>query len=171
VREPRGHENLRGITDAPTIAPMRFPPLLPALLAVAIGLLPTFTAAEPAPIEGRWITFDDTNQKRAVIEIVREGRLATGRIVELFLKPGEDPDPVCENCPGAFRGRRIRGLVILAVEAEENGMSYRGTVLDPEEGSNYRCVVTLLPDGKRLRLRGFVALEIFGRSEVWVRPD
>jgi uncharacterized protein (DUF2147 family) len=125
-----------------------------------------------ANVEGKWVAFDgDTHQKRAVIEVVREGRLAIGRIVELFLNPGEDPDPVCENCPGADRGRRSRGLAILAVGAEDNGSLFRGSVFDPERGRNYDCVVTLLPGGRRLRMRGFVGLEIFGRDEIWIRPD
>jgi uncharacterized protein (DUF2147 family) len=151
---------------------MRFSPVLPTIIVAALGLIPPFAVAEPALIEGRWVTFDvDTKQKRAVIEIVGEGRQATGRIVELFLKPGEDADPVCENCLNADHGRRIRGLAILTLEAEENGTSYRGTVLDPEDGSTYRCVATLLPDGKHLQLRGFVGIEIFGRNETWVRSD
>jgi uncharacterized protein (DUF2147 family) len=151
---------------------MRLARVVAALLAVGIGVFQTLAAAEPARIEGRWIAFDgDTNRKRAVIEIVRADRRATGRIVELLLKPGEDPDPVCESCPGPDHGRRIRGLAILAVETDDDGVSYRGTVLDPEEGTTYRCVVTILSGGMRLRLRGFVGLEIFGRDETWVRAD
>jgi uncharacterized protein (DUF2147 family) len=151
---------------------MRFSHILPALLAAAICAVPMFAAAELAPIEGRWVTFDsDTKEKRAVVEIVREGRRATGRIVKLFLRPGEDPDPVCDNCQGADRDQRIRGLTVLAVESDGDGASYRGTVLDPEEGRSYRCVVRLLPGGKQLQLRGFVGLEIFGRNEIWIRAD
>jgi uncharacterized protein (DUF2147 family) len=142
------------------------------LLALGIGISPAFAVGDLAPIEGRWVTFDeDTNAKRAVVEITRLERRATGRIVELFSKPGEDPNPVCENCPGSARGRRIRGLEILEVEAADSGPTYRGTVLDPEEGRRYRCVVTILPDGRHLRLRGFIGLEIFGRDDVWARAD
>ncbi len=131
-----------------------------------------FAVAELAPIEGRWVTFDnDTKQKRAVVEIVREGRRATGRIVDLFLRPGEDPDPVCDKCRGATHDQHVRGLAILAVEADGDGSSYRGTVLDPEEGLRYRCVLVLLPGGKQLKLRGFAGLEIFGRDEIWTRAD
>jgi len=151
---------------------MRSARILAALLAVAVDAFPALAAAETASIEGRWVTFDgDTSQKRAVIEIVRVDRRATGWIVELFLKPGEDPDPVCENCSGEARGRRIRGLTILAVDADDSGASYRGTVLDPEQGRSYRCVVTVLPGGMRLRLRGFIGLEIFGRDEIWARAN
>ena len=151
---------------------MRFSHVPRALLAAAICAVPMFAMAEPAPIEGRWVTFDnDTKQKRAVIEIVRDGRRATGRIVELFLSPGEDPDPVCDSCQGADHDQRIRGLAVLAVESDGDGPSYRGTVLDPEEGRNYRCVLVLLPGGQQLQLRGFVGLEIFGRNEIWIRAD
>jgi uncharacterized protein (DUF2147 family) len=147
-------------------------PILAALLLAALNAPAPAGAADPAPIEGRWITFDDeTKQQRSVVEIAREGRQAAGRIVELFLKPGEDRDPVCENCPGADRGRRIRGLSILALKAEGDGTSWRGTVLDPEEGRLYQCVATLLPGGRRLQLRGFVGFELFGRNETWIRAD
>jgi uncharacterized protein (DUF2147 family) len=151
---------------------MRVPPSLHLLPAIALCILTPLAAGEPLPIDGRWVTFDDeTKQKRSVVEIVSDGRRATGRIVELFGKPGEDPDPVCENCPGADRGRRIRGLAILSIEADAQGGSYRGTVLDPEEGRVYRCVATLLPGGKGLQLRGYAGIEFFGRNETWIRSD
>ena len=57
------------------------------------------------------------------------------------------------------------------VEAADNGTSYRGTVLDPEEGRVYSCVLTILPGGKQLRLRGFVGIEVFGREEIWIRSN
>ena len=127
-------------------------------------------AADAAGLEGRWITFDgDTKAKRSVVEITRQGSGYSGRIVELFLQPGEPPDPVCDECPGEDRGRKMRGLAILALEREPDGPAFRGTVLDPEEGRVYRCVVTLESMGRRLALRGYVVLPIFGRSETWER--
>jgi len=42
------------------------------------------------------------------------------------------------------------------VETEDGEISYRGTVLDPEECLNYRCMVTVQPGGTRLLLRGFI---------------
>ena len=142
------------------------------LVGVALSLFSARAVAEPASIEGQWVTFDkETNQKRSIVEIVLQGRRATGRVIQLFLKPGEDPDPVCADCPGTARDRPIRGLYILAVEAADSGTTYRGTVLDPEDGRVYSCVLTILPDGKHLRVRGFVGLEIFGREETWVRSN
>ncbi|HXX86000.1 MAG TPA: DUF2147 domain-containing protein [Casimicrobiaceae bacterium] len=142
-------------------------------ILAAIGAFHLATAAaDPATIAGRWITFDsDSGQGRAVVEIVREGPRATGRITELFLRQGEDPAPNCERCTGADQGRPIVGLTILVLEAEADGRGFHGTVLDPEEGRTYRCKVTLTPDGRELRLRGFAGFEIFGRTETWLRAD
>jgi uncharacterized protein (DUF2147 family) len=129
-------------------------------------------AAAEGSLAGRWITYDAAGkQKRSVIEIVVTGSDAKGRITELYLQPGEDADPVCHDCPGDARNRKIRGLEILALRADPSGGSWHGTVLDPEEGRVYKCVAKLAPDGKRLELRGYVGFEIFGRSEVWSRGD
>lgn len=126
-------------------------------------------AADP-PLAGRWVTFDsDTGKKQSVVEIAVKGDEARGRIVELFLQPGEDPDPVCRDCPGEAKGKKIRGLEILSLRSEEGGARWRGTVLDPDEGRVYKGVVRISPDGKRLELRGYIGFEIFGRSETWAR--
>ena len=146
---------------------MRASALAAIFLSAALGL-----AAGPAHIEGRWITFDEeTKSRRAIVQIVRQEGKLTGRIVEYFPRADEYPDPVCDLCAGADRGRKIRGLQILALEAEAggNGQRFRGTVLDPEEGKVYRCVATLLANGRRLSLRGYVGLEFLGRSETWER--
>jgi uncharacterized protein (DUF2147 family) len=140
------------------------------VVLLAMHAAPSAWAADSARIEGRWLTFDDqTKARRSLIEVVRDHGKVTGRIVELYPKPGEDPDPVCENCPGKFLGRKIRGLDILQLEADDGGARFRGSVLDPEEGAIYECRVTLSEDGKRLVLRGFVGLPILGRTETWIR--
>ena len=142
---------------------------------VAAFALVHAVAAPGAPangIEGRWVTFDDaTRAPRSIVEIVRDGGRVTGRIVEIYSKPGEDPDPICEACAGADRGRKIRGLAILKMEADADGLHFNGTVLDPENGKVYQGVVTLESDGKRLVLRGYVLLPIFGRTETWSRSE
>jgi uncharacterized protein (DUF2147 family) len=130
------------------------------------------SAADSTTIEGRWRIADDkTGGTRAVVEIRRDGAGALGRIVEFYPRPGEDGDPVCEDCPGEDRGRRIRGLVILRLEGRDDRGRWKGFVLDPEEGRRYHCVVTLADAGSRLDLHGYVGLPIFGRSERWSRTQ
>ena len=145
-----------------------------ALLLAALALSPFASALGQAGehIEGRWLTFDgDTKARRALVDIRRQGPWFKGTIVELYLRPGEDPDPVCEECPGAARGKKIRGLEILSLEAGRDASEFQGRVLDPEEGRVYRCTAVLEPGGKRLALRGYVVLPLFGRSEIWIRAQ
>jgi uncharacterized protein (DUF2147 family) len=139
--------------------------LLAALLAASLPAL----AADPS-IEGRWNTFEgNPPKKRSVIEIARSGDKVTGRITELFLQPGEAAEPNCENCPGADKGRQIRGLAIVHLTATREPGRFEGTVLDPVAGKVYRCVATLEDGGRRLSVRGYVGIPLFGRSETWVR--
>jgi uncharacterized protein (DUF2147 family) len=139
------------------------------LFALAFALTAA-RGASPTGIEGRWLTFDAaTHERRSVVEIRRDGARVAGRVAELFLRKDEDPDPACDRCEGPERGRRIRGLEILALEAATDGAGFRGTVLDPEEGRTYRCTVTIEDEGRTLRLRGYVGLPIFGRTETWSR--
>ena len=146
-------------------------PIGAALLAVFALVHVAAAPCAPAPgISGRWLTFDDATQApRSIVEIERDGRRVTGRIVEIYSKPGEDPDPICDRCAGTDRGRKIRGLAILNMEGDADGRNFSGTVLDPESGKVYQGVVTLESDGKRLVLRGYVLLPLFGRSETWSR--
>ena len=143
-----------------------------AALFAALALFHA-VAAPCAPlrgIDGRWLTFDDaTHARRSIIEIERDGQHVTGRIVEIYPKPGEDPDPVCDRCTGVNRGRKILGLAILDMETEADGVRFNGTVLDPENGKVYQGVVTLESDGRRLVLRGYVGIPLFGRTEIWSR--
>jgi len=44
-----------------------------------------------------------------------------------------------------------------------------GRLYDPKSGKTYRGAMTA--DGDRLRLRGYIGIKAFGRSETWTRAD
>jgi uncharacterized protein (DUF2147 family) len=128
--------------------------------------------ANAADIDGRWLTFDaDTGEKRSIVEITRTNDSFRGRIVELFVQPGEPLDPDCDACSGDQHGKKIRGMDILLLSPATTGTGYAGSVLDPEEGRLYKCSVTLDAAGKKLLLRGYVGIPLFGRSAVWQRIE
>jgi len=123
-------------------------------------------------ITGRWLTYDsDSGDRRSIVEITRTNDQIKGHIVELFLNSGEPPEPVCELCSGARRGQRIRGMEILVLKPAANGTGYTGEILDPEEGRSYRCAAVVDAAGKRLSIRGYVGIPLFGRNVIWERVE
>jgi uncharacterized protein (DUF2147 family) len=44
-----------------------------------------------------------------------------------------------------------------------------GEILDPESGKTYRARMKLIDGGRRLVIRGYIGLPLFGRSQTWVR--
>lgn len=42
-----------------------------------------------------------------------------------------------------------------------------GSIYDPNDGKTYSCKLEL--DGETLRIRGYVGIPLFGRTEVWTR--
>jgi len=125
-----------------------------------------------AGIEGRWAVFDsDTAQRLSTVEITLDDKRFVGKIVELFLAADLPQDPVCTLCKGAERDRKIRGMQMLWVQPTSDGAQYAGTALDPGEGQIYQCIVTVDSMGKRLSIRGYVGIPLFGRTEDWLRVD
>ncbi len=44
-----------------------------------------------------------------------------------------------------------------------------GEILDPENGTTYRCKIRLEEGGHKLVVRGYVGVALFGRSQSWER--
>ena len=46
-----------------------------------------------------------------------------------------------------------------------------GEILDPDTGGIYRSSMTLSPDGRRLTVRGYIVIPLFGRTQEWGRAE
>jgi len=79
-------------------------------------------------------------------------------------KPKTDknnPDP-------ALRSRPDLGLELLKDFTFDGDNVYSGgTVYDPKNGKTYSCKMTL--EGNTLKIRGYIGISLFGRSEIWTR--
>jgi uncharacterized protein (DUF2147 family) len=135
------------------------------LLTLALISGPLF--ANPLTVQGRWLTQDRDGWIRiALIGDSLEGTIAGAPPGS----PGErefddrNPEP-------ALRGRKLLGLVIMrGLEYEGDGHWSNGTIYDPNSGKTYRCSLTQLDDNT-LRIRGYLGISLFGRSETWTRDD
>lgn len=134
------------------------------LLLAAVLLLTTTAIGQT--ITGEWETYDDvTNENKALIEIYQTGDRYFAKIVKSYIS---DNTALCENCPGAKKGTPIAGLVIIE-DLKKDGDEYNdGEILDPENGKTYNCYVEL-EGAHKLKVRGYIGLALFGRTQYWRR--
>ena len=62
-------------------------------------------------------------------------------------------------------------MTILWGLAKQSADYQGGEILDPENGKIYRAKMTLLDGGKKLEVRGFIGVSLFGRSQIWLREE
>ncbi len=140
-----------------------------AVVALSSAIPHSATAADASPA-GSWRTVDDeTGKVRSIVRIWEENGTFHGKIEKLFPDPGEPADPVCERCEGIRKGRQIVGMTILWDLSRKGNEWSGGFILDPENGTVYRCSFALAEGGKKLKVRGYVGLPLFGRTQTWVR--
>ena len=119
-------------------------------LTVAATLLLLIGAGETLGGEptaaGLWQSLDeDSHQPNAWFLIRDTGGLYEGTIVRMFMKPGEDPNVVCDKCKDDRRGKPWQGLNIIR-GMKRNGAEYtNGTILDPRDGDLYSAMMHIDP--------------------------
>jgi uncharacterized protein (DUF2147 family) len=149
--------------QGPLIAVLGFGLLLLKGAALAGVAETTPTAA------GVWQQVGDDGKVGALVTISEEQGVYVGRLSQLFPEPGDDPNPICTECPGDRHNQPILGLVFIE-GMKQSGLDYEdGTILDPESGKIYHASMHLSPDGTKLTVRGYIGLSIFGRSQIWNR--
>ena len=139
------------------------------LFALAIGLaaVPMFASAQ-SPV-GKWKTIDDeTGKAKSIVEITQASNgTLQGRVIEI-LSSDRGPNPTCDKCSGANKGKPVKGMVILwGLKPDGNGKWAGGTVLDPAKGKTYKSKLELKSGGDKLGMSGCIAF--ICREQTWVR--
>ena len=130
-----------------------------------------------APIRspvGLWQAVDDdTKQPTGWFLISEHNGVYDGIIAKMFLKPGEDPNVVCDQCKDDRHDHPWLGLEIIRGMKQEGDDKYGGgTILDPRDGKIYKATMKVTPDGQTLIVRGYLGFELLGRNQYWTRlPD
>lgn len=151
-----------------------------ALLRLIAGILALSVTAWAQPAQepsavGLWEQIDEkTGRTESWFRISEKNGVYFGGIVKMFPKPGEEPPEkwLCTKCEGAERNAPVLGLALIK-GMHRKGLSYEGgTITDPRDGAVYRALMELSPDGKELKVRGYIGISLFGRTQVWRRlPD
>jgi uncharacterized protein (DUF2147 family) len=133
---------------------------------LSIALLSTTGWADRNDVEGRWLT----QEKDGWIAIKLDGESLVGSIAG---SPNGDEEREFDdrNPDPALRNRPLQGLAIMTgFEYDGDGRWSGGKVYDPNSGKTYKCTLTQI-DANTLKIRGYIGVSLFGRSETWTRDD
>lgn len=140
------------------------------LFAVLCAAAPV-QAQNTSPV-GLWKSIDEVSGKpTALIRLTETNGELQGKIEKLFRAPDEDQNPKCVLCTDARKDQPIVGMTIVA-GLHRKGDSYTGgDILDPKNGKVYKSQMTLRDAGRKLEIRGYVGVPMFGRSQIWLRQE
>ncbi len=139
--------------------------------AALLGLATASFAAQLSPV-GYWQQISDkTGKLHSIVKIWQAKDQLKGKVMRGFSMDGKPPAVYCTECSGARKNKKIVGMTIIW------GMKYNpssgrwegGRILDPKSGSIYKANMTLMDGGKQLKVRGYIGISLFGRSQVWYR--
>jgi uncharacterized protein (DUF2147 family) len=129
---------------------------------LAATFLPATTfAAPPNGVRGDWKT--DTG---SIVRIEPCGSAVCLTVVKLSPTSPETTDQ--QNPNARLRNRPLCDLVV-GDNFEEPDPSHltEGKLYDPQSGHTYKGTITAA--GDTLRLRGYIGISVFGRTETWHR--
>lgn len=101
-------------------------------------------------------------KKDAKIEMYRSGDRYFGRTIW-----AANPKKDTENPDRKLRSRSLLGLDLLTNFSYNDGTYTDGQVYDPENGKTYSCKISF--SGQHLKVRGYVGISLFGRTEIFER--
>jgi uncharacterized protein (DUF2147 family) len=142
--------------------------LLIRLICLSSILVSTLAWAEKTDVEGRWLTQAADGWIR--IQIV--GDSLKGSIAGSPDPKQRDEREFDDRNPDPnLRTRRLDGLTIMTgFQYAGGGRWTGGRVYDPNSGKTYKCTFTQI-NANTVKIRGFIGISLFGRSETWTRDD
>ncbi len=145
------------------------------LIKSGIAILSLFAAqmavAQSSPA-GLWKTIDDkTGKVKSLVRISESGGEFQGKIEKLFREADQDQNPKCDKCEGSNKDQPLIGLTILFNIKKEGDEFGGGKILDPANGKLYSSKLKLVESNKKLEVRGYIGMPMFGRTQTWVREE
>jgi uncharacterized protein (DUF2147 family) len=141
-----------------------------AVISTAL-LVPHAWADSNSPV-GLWKTIDDESGKpKSLVRITESNGEYKGKVEKLFRAPDQEQNPKCTKCEGTNKDQPIIGMTILTGMRKEDDEYTGGHILDPNNGKVYKSKISLIDDGKKLKLRGYIGVPMLGRTQVWLREE
>lgn len=138
------------------------------LLSIAFMTL-LFFSGNAQSIFGKWKTIDDeTGLEKSIVEIYQVNGKAYAKVLQVLEKGKEDK--ICDQCSGANKNKPVKGMVIINGLTQDGDEWSGGKILDPKNGKEYKCYITL-EEPNKLKVRGYIGFALIGRTQYWYRVD
>lgn len=126
----------------------------------------TVSAQSNSPF-GVWKSIDDkTGEAKSHVEVYQKNGKMYGKIIKILT---DKPNAKCDECKGEKKGQPVNGMVIIEGMQEVDGTWKNGTILDPQNGNVYGCVVWVETEKpNELKVRGKHWTGIY-RTQTWFR--
>lgn len=125
-------------------------------------------SAETSPLS-LWKAHDDQGKPTGLIRISEEAGVLLGKI-EAGL-PEETQDQFCTACKDERKNQKLIGMTMMKGVKAKADYFEGDEILDPFSGNTYRVKLKLKESGKKMEVRGFVGLSLFGRTQIWERVE
>ena len=120
-------------------------------IALTLGTIGGGVFAQGSTPVGLWETIDDeSHEPESYVRIWVDNGELFGKVEKLIRKPGESSDPRCTKCAGDKKDQPILGMTILSGLRQEGAVWIGGHILDPDNGTVYKCRIKLEDGGSKL---------------------
>lgn len=136
------------------------------LFIIAFFVLPLMGMAQNKFV-GMWKNLDDEDGKeKSHIKVYIENNELKATVVKLL------PHATlrnCESCKGALKNKPIEGMSIMyGMKKQSDGTYSGGTILNPKNGKEYKCTISLDDDNK-MKVRGYIGISALGKTQYWYK--
>ena len=142
------------------------------IAAAALTVVSTLALAQTSPV-GLWKTIDDDGKtEKSLVRITETGGVLTGTIESVF--DASKQDAKCDRCTDDRKNKPVVGLQIIRgakQDADDKAIWTGGEIVDPNNGKLYKARLKPVDSGKKLEMRGYVGMPMFGRTQVWLRVE
>lgn len=117
---------------------------------------------------------DNTGKVTSIIRIDIDHGTLTGTVLDVMHMTPEQiardgNPPICTQCEGKRHNQPIEGMTIMWGLTKDGDEWNGGHVLDPTSGKVYKVNLHLIDHGQKLKVRGYIGISWFGRTQVWHR--
>ena len=111
----------------------------------------------------------EANNKVTLIRTYEEGGKLLGKVEKVLTNNVEDKDAKCAKCKDENKDKPMAGLRLIWDMQKDGEKWSGGKLLDPETGRVVNCKLETADGGKKLVVKGSVA--IISKTQTWTRVE